>query len=178
MQLIIAEFAHKLIPRKVCNILNGRIGLEKRSTIGIQILVVNQFYKLIVNYSLKIADTKAASPAREKIALARNYPTGSEILGLIPSGFSSATLTAANGVKHSDWPKPSLHYDLSDVPPIIFRKFLMMDQFVSGKKSRAEVLVVLSLRVFLYASATLTRDIRLCLRVELPVKGRIFRFAF
>ncbi len=59
MQRRFAEFTHDSFPRKDRNIFNGRIAFAKLSHVNIQVLMVNQFYKLIIHRSFEIADMKA-----------------------------------------------------------------------------------------------------------------------
>ena len=59
MQHRFAELTRDLFPRKSCNIFNSGIGLAKLCHVGIEVLMVKNFYYLIIHYSFKFADVKA-----------------------------------------------------------------------------------------------------------------------
>ena len=58
MQTTLPKFADKFFPREYREVFDSRVGVPELRYVGVEILVVEVFYYLVVNYTFEIADTK------------------------------------------------------------------------------------------------------------------------
>jgi hypothetical protein len=64
MQFRFTEFVDELIPGERHDIFNGGICFAELANICVQVLMIDQLYKLIIHYSFEIADAKVISGCR------------------------------------------------------------------------------------------------------------------